>query len=257
MNNTTKLIIVAVIAMMSACNSKQGYINSSPKKEMDSVSYAIGLQMGQNLKANGLDSTVNIDMLARGLYEAMNNKKQLFTGDTITGILMKHFNPQMYASMKANEEKTKKFLDENGKRPGVKTTASGLQYEVITEGTGEKPKISDVVKVDYTGTLLDGTVFDSSVKRGEPATFPLNGVIPGWSEGLQLMTVGSKYKLYIPGKLAYGAQGQQQAGIGPNETLVFEVELKSIEKNQPQQGGNAEMQKMIEEAMKKQQQEKK
>lgn len=127
-----------------------------------------------------------------------------------------------------------------------------MQYEVISEGTGPKPTLSDVVKVDYIGTLLDGTEFDSSIKRGEPATFPLNGVIPGWSEGLQLMTVGSKYKLYIPGKLAYGAQGQQQAGIGPNETLVFEVELKSIEKQQPQQGGGdqAAMQKMIEEAMK-------
>jgi FKBP-type peptidyl-prolyl cis-trans isomerase len=252
--NTIKFIIAGAVALATACNSKSGYMTSSPKKEIDSVSYAIGLQMGQNLKANGLDSSLNIDIMARGIYEALNGKKQLFSGDTVTGILMKHFNPQMYAAMKANDDKSKKFFEENGKKSGIKTTKSGLQYEVITEGTGEKPKATDVVKVNYTGTLLDGTIFDSSIKRGEPATFPLNQVIPGWSEGLQLMTVGSKYKLYVPGSLAYGAQGQQQAGIGPNETLVFEVELLSIEKNQPQGGGdNSAMQKMIEEAMKKQQ----
>jgi FKBP-type peptidyl-prolyl cis-trans isomerase len=189
----------------------------------------------------------------------LNSKPELFGGDTVTNILMKHFNPEMYAMMKANDDKQKKFFKENANKPGVKTTASGLQYEVISEGTGARPAITDVVKVDYTGTLLDGTIFDSSVKRGEPATFPLNGVIPGWSEGLQLMTVGSKYKFYIPGKLAYGVQGQQQAGIGPNETLVFEVELLGIEKSQPQQQGgadNAELQKMIQEAMKKQAQSK-
>jgi FKBP-type peptidyl-prolyl cis-trans isomerase len=252
--HTFTLIIVSVVTLMTACKPKNGFVDVTPKKEMDSVSYAIGIQMGENLKQNGLDSTLNIEALARGIYEALNGKKALFGGDTLTGVLMKHFNPQAYAMMQENETKGKKFFEENAKRPGVKTTASGLQYEVVSEGTGAKPTLSDVVKVDYTGTLIDGTIFDSSIKRGEPATFPLNGVIPGWSEGLQLMTVGSKYKLYIPGKLAYGAQGQQQAGIGPNETLVFEVELKSIEKQQPQQGGGdqAAMQKMIEEAMKKQ-----
>lgn len=252
--NTFNLIIISVIALTSACKSKSSFLGSTPKKEMDSVSYAIGIQMGENLKQNGLDSTLNVDLVARGIYEVLNNKKALFGGDTLTGVIMKHFNPQAYTMMQENETKSKKFFEENAKKPGVKTTASGLQYEVISEGTGPKPTLTDVVKVDYIGTLLDGTEFDSSIKRGEPATFPLNGVIPGWSEGLQLMTVGSKYKLYIPGKLAYGAQGQQQAGIGPNETLVFEVELKSIEKPQPQQGGGdqAAMQKMIEEAMKKQ-----
>ncbi len=249
------LILAAVIALFAACNNKNSFVNSKPVKEIDSVSYAIGLQMGQNLKANGLDSTLSIDILARGIYDAMNNKKQLFGGDTITEVMMKHFNPQMHAMMKENDQKAKKFFEENGKKPGMKTTASGLQYEVVSEGTGPKPKLTDVVKVNYIGSLLDGTVFDSSVKRGQPATFPLNGVIPGWTEGLQLMNVGSKYKFYIPGKLAYGAQGQQQAGIGPNETLTFEVELLSIEPNQPQEGGgdNAALQKMIQEAMKKQQ----
>lgn len=251
MKTSIQLIIVGAVAFMTACNSKSAYVSSAPKKEIDSVSYAVGIQMGQSLKQNGLDSTINVDMIARGIYEVMNNKTQLFGGDTITNVLMKHFNPEMYAASSANDEKGKKFFAENGKKPGVKTTASGIQYEVITEGTGPKPKSSDEVKVHYTGTLLDGTIFDSSIRRGEPATFPLSAVIPGWTEGLQLMSVGSKYKLYIPGKLAYGAQGQQQAGIGPNETLVFEVELLSIEQPKPQ-GGNAEMQKMIEEAMKKQ-----
>ena len=253
MNNTIKLMIVAAVAFMTACNSKSAYVNTAPKKEMDSVSYAIGLQMGENLKQNGLDSTLNIDLLARGIYEVMNSKKALFGGDTLTGVLMKHFNPQAYAMMKANDEKSKKFFEDNAKKPGVKTTASGLQYEVISEGSGVKPKASDEVTVDYVGTLLDGTEFDSSIKRGKPASFPLNGVIPGWTEGLQLMSVGAKYKFYIPGKLAYGAQGQQQAGIGPNETLIFDVELKSIDEPKPQEGGDqAAMQKMIQEAMAKQ-----
>lgn len=255
MNNTIKLTtVVAVIALMTACNTKSAYVNSSPKKEIDSVSYAIGLQVGENLKQNGLDSTLSIDLLARGIYEALNGKKALFGGDTLSGVLMKHFNPEAFAKMKENDEKSKKFFEENAKKAGVKTTESGLQYEVISEGTGAKPKITDEVTVDYTGTLLDGTEFDSSIKRGKPASFPLNGVIPGWSEGLQLMSVGSKYKFYIPGKLAYGAQGQQQAGIGPNETLVFDVELKSVDEPKAQEGGGdqAAMQKMIQEAMAKQ-----
>lgn len=246
----TSGIAVAVL-FMTSCNSKSNFSKATPKKEIDSVSYAIGVQMGENLKQNGLDSSVNLELMARGIYEALNNKKTLFGGDTLNFVLMKHFNPQMYAALKANEEKSKKFFEENAKKAGVKTTASGLQYEVISEGTGPKPKLTDMVKVDYTGSLLNGTVFDSSVKNG-PATFPLNGVIPGWSEGLQLMAVGSKYKLYIPGKLAYGMQGQQQAGIGPDETLVFEVELKSIEAPKANDN-NAAMQKMLEEAMKKQQ----
>jgi FKBP-type peptidyl-prolyl cis-trans isomerase FkpA len=253
MKNNLMILMLVAVALMTACNKKNSFVNSKPAKEMDSVSYAIGLQVGQNLKANGLEADVNVDMLARAIYEVLNGKKHLFAGDTATDVLMKHFNPQAYTEKVANDEKSKKFFDENAKKAGVKTTSSGLQYEVVSEGTGPKPKSTDMVKVHYTGKLMDGTTFDSSVERGEPATFPLNGVIPGWTEGLQLMNVGSKYKFYIPGKLAYGAQGQPQAGIGPNATLIFDVELLSIEANQPQEGAdNAELQKMIEEAMKKQ-----
>jgi len=129
----------------------------------------------------------------------------------------------------ASASAEKDFLDKNSKKTGVKTTASGLQYEVLKEGTGAKPTASDTVKVDYVGTLVNGNKFDSSIDRGEPAVFPLENVIPGWTEGIQLMAVGSKYKLYIPSALAYGEEGAGGV-IGPNETLVFEVDLLSIEK---------------------------
>ncbi|MCA1950988.1 MAG: FKBP-type peptidyl-prolyl cis-trans isomerase, partial [Treponema sp.] len=128
-----------------------------------------------------------------------------------------------------NKAKETKFLEDNGKKPGVKTTASGLQYEVISEGTGAKPQASDTVKVHYTGTLIDGTKFDSSVDRGEPAVFPLDQVIPGWTEAIQLMSVGSKYKFFIPSSLAYGESGAGNV-IPPNSALIFEVELIGIEK---------------------------
>lgn len=256
MKKNVTIVMFVLVALFTACNKKNAFVNSKPSKEIDSVSYAIGLQIGQNLKANGLESDVNVDLLARAIYEVLNAKKHLFAGDTAMDVLMKHFNPQAYAEKLANDEKSKKFFEENAKKPGVKTTKSGLQYEVISEGTGPKPKSTDVVKVDYIGTLLNGDEFDSSIKRGEPAKFPLNGVIPGWTEGLQLMNVGSKYKFYIPGNLAYGAQGQPQAGIGPNATLIFEVELLSIEDAPKAQENidNEQLQKMIEEAMKKKEQ---
>lgn len=248
-----KMIFASLAAalLLPACNKLGSYTGKEPGKGIDSVSYAVGLQIAQQLQMGGLDSTVNVDMIARGIYDVMNNKKPLFGGDTVMMVLMKHFNPEAYTQLQINEEAEKKFLAENAKKPGVKSTPSGLQYEVISEGTGEKPTDASTVKVHYTGSLLNGKIFDSSVQRGEPATFPLNGVIKGWTEGLQLMTVGSKYKLYVPGKLAYGMQGNPQGGIGPNETLVFEVELLGIEAAQPQMSQEA-MQRAIEEAMKSQ-----
>jgi FKBP-type peptidyl-prolyl cis-trans isomerase len=152
---------------------------------------------------------------------------------------MQQMQAKRVAEQKAESDKNKtdgaKFLAENKSKPGVKTTASGLQYLVEKEGTGPKPKETDTVKVNYLGTKIDGEKFDSSYDRGEPATFPLNGVIKGWTEGLQLMPVGSKYKLFLPADLAYGESGPPK--IGPNAALVFEVELLSIEK--PAEAGAA------------------
>lgn len=248
--------LVAAAIFVSGCNkigSVGSYKSKKPSVAIDSVSYAVGLQIAQQLQMGGLDSTVNVDLVARGIYDVMNNKKTLFGGDTVMMVLMKHFNPEAYGEMQMNIQKEKEFLAQNSKKPGIKSTPSGIQYEVLVSGTGEKPTEQSTVKVHYTGSLLDGKVFDSSVERGEPATFPLNGVIKGWTEGLQLMPVGSKYRFFIPSSLAYGAQGNPQGGIGPSEMLVFEVELLSIEAaaQQPQMS-QEDMQRAIEEAMKNQ-----
>ena len=138
---------------------------------------------------------------------------------------------KMMADAKNNLEAGQKFFAENGKKPGVKTTASGLQYQVLTEGKGAKPKSGEVVRVHYKGALLDGKTFDSSYDRGQPVVFPMDQVVPGWQEGLQLMPVGSKYKLWIPGNLGYGDKGTPGGPIPPNATLVFDVELIDIVKN--------------------------
>lgn len=201
----------------------------------DSVAYAIGVNIGNNLLKDEL--FFNLDIVKAGMNDALNTKKPLLTAEQLQEVFQK-FGQMMQEKQqkeqevqgKANIEKGKTFLDQNAKKAGVTVTASGLQYEVIQEGTGAKPTAEDKVKVHYTGTLIDGTKFDSSVDRGEPITFPLGNVIKGWIEGLQLMSVGSKYKLYIPSELGYGAQGSGGGQIGPNEVLIFEVELLGIEK---------------------------
>ena len=194
------------------------------KDQKDKVSYSIGLQIGFNLGRQKVD--IAPEMLAAGIKDALAGKPQL-TPDQIKEV-MTNFEKDMEQKQKEAGEKNKtegtKFLDDNKKKEGVKTTASGLQYKVLKEGSGAQPKKSDTVTVNYRGTLLNGTEFDSSYKRGQPATFPVSGVIPGWTEALQLMKVGSKYQLFIPSNLAYG---ERSVGpdIGANSTLVFEVEL--------------------------------
>ncbi len=252
MKKSILIISAAAIVLFAACGSKGGnYVSAKPKKDIDSVSYMIGVLMGKNLRSSFDSSLLNIDYIAKGIYDELNSKKGFFTVDETSGEKIQSY------LMNNSQKKSDKFFEEINKNKNIKKTASGLMYEVLKEGNGPKPTDTSIVKVHYTGTLIGGKVFDSSVERGEPVTFPLNGVIPGWTEGVQLMAVGSKYKFYIPGNLAYGPQGMPQAGIGPNETLIFEVELLSIEKEMPKQEAqpqmsNEDLQRMMEEAAKKQ-----
>ncbi len=197
------------------------------KDQKDKVSYSIGMQIGFNLKRQKVD--INPDILAAGIKDSLADKPQL-TPDQVKDV-MAQFEKDMEQKQKQLGEKNKtegaKFLEENKNKPGVKTTASGLQYKVEKEGTGAQPKATDMVTVNYRGTLIDGTEFDSSYKRGQPATFPVNGVIKGWTEALQLMKKGAKYQLFIPSDLAYGERAMGP-DIGSNSTLIFEVELMDV-----------------------------
>src|SRR5882724_5136396 len=198
------------------------------KDQKDKVSYSIGINIGSNLARQNVE--INPEAMIAGVRDAIAGKPQL-TQDQIKEV-MTAFEKDMQAKQKAAGEKSAaegaKFLEENKKKEGVKTTASGLQYKVIKEGTGAQPKATDTVTVNYRGTLIGGTEFDSSYKRGQPATFPLTGVIKGWTEGLQLMKVGSKYQLFVAPNLAYGERAMSP-DLGPNATLIFEVELVGIQ----------------------------
>ena len=193
---------------------------------MDKFSYAIGLGIGQNLLSMGAQS-INVEDFAQAIKDVLDRKETAISHNEAREIVNKYFEELETKLNAENIEKGKSFLEENAKRPGVVTLPSGLQYEVITEGNGKKPSATDRVKCHYEGTLIDGALFDSSIKRGEPAIFGVNQVIKGWVEALQLMTEGAKWKLFIPSELAYGAQ---QAGemIPPHSTLIFEVELIEV-----------------------------
>ena len=202
------------------------------KTQKDKASYAIGLDMGNSLKKNGIE--VEPDALFKGIKDALSGGNPLMTEQEIKEtimVLQKDLQARQQERMKALAEKNKKegtsFLAENKKKDGVITLASGLQYKIIKNGSGKSPKATDSVTVNYSGTLIDGTEFDSSYKRGQPATFKVNGVIPGWTEALQLMKEGSKWQLFIPSNLAYGERGAG-AAIGPDSVLIFEVELVSV-----------------------------
>jgi len=193
---------------------------------MEKVSYALGLSLGNNLLGSGV-SALDYAKLAQGIQDVMEQKKPEMSYEEAQAVINDFFQAlQAKVGGQAQSEGIA-FLEENSKRDGIVTLESGLQYEIITAGAGETPKASDKVKVHYHGTLIDGKVFDSSVNRGEPATFGVTQVISGWVEALQLMPVGSKWKLYIPSELAYGAQGAGQA-IAPHAALIFEVELLDI-----------------------------
>lgn len=203
------------------------------EKELDRISYALGMSMGQNFRSSGIP-TIDIADFTAGLSVVYGNAEQKMTYAEAKNEIQKYFEAmaarqqeEMQAKAKINEEAGIAYLAKNKERKEVLTTPSGLQYEVIKEGNGKQPKANDSVTVHYTGRLIDGTVFDSSVDRGEPATFGVTQVIPGWVEALQMMKEGAQWRLHIPSALAYGPNGAGNA-IGPNETLIFDVELIKV-----------------------------
>jgi len=214
--------------------AKEKATSEELKTTQEKLGYSFGVEIGTSLKE--IQAEIQIDAFLKGIKDSVEGKNLLLTTQQMEEV-KKEFVTKMQGErdkkMKELGDKNKKeedtFLADNKKKEGVKTTESGLQYIVEKEGDGAKPKETDTVKVNYKGTLLDGTEFDSSYKRGEPAVFPVKGVIPGWTEALQLMKVGGKYKLFVPSKLAYGDRGAG-AQIGPNSMLIFEVELLGIEK---------------------------
>lgn len=234
------LSAVVLMATLSACNSNSSATAapttaaaptvtiSEQSSEVQKVGYAAGFDMGRNLREIADDMDLNA--FHQGLQDAFAKKEGVLTEAQMQEVMQTYMmrkqgemQKKLEAQAVANKQTGETFLAQNAKKEGVKTTASGLQYKVITEGKGVAPKATDVVMVNYEGRLIDGTVFDSSYERGEPVEFALNQVIPGWTEGLQLMKPGAKYELYIPSDLAYGESGNPD--IEPNSTLIFTVEL--------------------------------
>jgi FKBP-type peptidyl-prolyl cis-trans isomerase len=236
------LLVCGAIVSLVSCNG-QGVTKKPLKTELDSVSYALGLDMGAKVKANF--DEINKELFIQGFHNGVDSLDMKINPEVISVVLNKFFQKRQEETMKKQQEEAakkveaefadvkvegEKFMEANKTAAGVQTTASGLQYIVLKEGKGEKPAETSRVKVHYHGTLIDGTVFDSSVDRGEPAEFGVNQVIKGWTEGLQLMSVGSKYKFFIPQEIAYGAFPRQGGAIKPFMPLVFEVELLEIVK---------------------------
>jgi len=234
------LAVIIIITILSSCNNK-GVTKKELKNDVDTVSYVIGLDMAFKLKQNF--SEVDEDLFMQGFINGIDSTDILIENNKIEGIIKDFFQKKQFeqqekqkaeAIKKVEEEfvdvknKGVEFLEENRSIESVQTTESGLQYIVLIEGSGDKPTANSKVKVHYHGTSIDGTVFDSSVDRGEPSEFFANQVIKGWTEGLQLMKVGSKFKFFIPQELAYGAFPRQGGPIKPFETLIFEVELLDI-----------------------------
>ncbi len=228
MFNIKRSLFVAGIATFSfvACKGQEGK-EITMENEIDKISYSLGVNIGENLKQQGFDE-VNPDAISAALKDVLSGAETKITKEEATQALNDYFKEKQEKAQEENEAKGKKFLEENAKKDGVVTLPSGLQYKILKEGTGAKPGLEDKVTTHYHGTTVDGEVFDSSVDRGQPATFPVGGVIKGWTEALQMMPTGSKWQLFIPSELAYGTRGAGPK-IGPNSTLIFDVELISIE----------------------------
>ena len=209
--------------------------DNQPKTEQEKFSYTVGVQTAENMLQHGIE--VDPAMYLQGVQDALDKKTFKLSPDEMKQVLVNYQQQQMKKVQEqaaANKAAGEKFLADNKTKPGVKTTASGLQYKVIKQGTGKKPTLDDEVVVNYEGSLLDGKVFDSSYKRGKPLSIKLDGVIKGWQEALPMMTVGSKWKVYVPADLAYGERGAGGGVIGPNSTLVFDIELMSIKADEDQ-----------------------
>lgn len=233
--NIRYLVIVLMLFSVSQVNAQETQKRKIPKTEKERISYVIGVNAVNNFKSRGDD--FDLEMVIQGLRDAYSGNKLLISEEESSEILDAYRKKQLQKQIEATTilaEKNKKegdaFLAENKTKEGVVTLASGLQYKIIKAGEGNKPVDSNTVRVHYRGTLLDETEFDNSFKRGQPNSFSLAGIIPGWSEALKLMPVGSKWQLFIPPDLAYGAKGAGNA-IGPNATLIFEVELLAIEQD--------------------------
>lgn len=223
------IAVLGIVLLASQVNAAEKLVLKDKK---DKISYSMGIRVGNSLKKESID--INTNAFIQGFKDVLSGGKKLMTDQEVNETLMtfqKEMMAKEEARLKELSEKNKKegeaFLAENGKKEGIVTLPSGLQYKVLTEGTGNMPKLTDKVSVHYRGTLIDGTEFDSSYTRGKPETFPVKGIIPGFSEALQLMKVGSKWQLFIPSNLAYGERGAGD-DLGPNATLIFEVELLSI-----------------------------
>ena len=226
-----KKVILAGAMSLAICSSYAGVKLDSEEAKL---SYAIGSDLGRNFKAQSIK--INPDIFLQGMKDSLSGNKRLMS-DKETQKTLQAFQKQMLLKRlesykkeaSSNKQKGEKFLEQNKKNPGIVTTKSGLQYKVLKKGAGLSPKINDSVLVEYTGKLLNGKVFDSSVKTGKPATFQVNQVIAGWTEALQLMKPGGEWEIFVPSNLAYGPRGTGSP-IGPNETLVFNIKLISIQK---------------------------
>ena len=238
------LVVSVLILALSNAEAKKKPVQIPPvpvapqivlTNDVDSMSYALGINIGSDF-ANNLKGIPggksNIDLLIKGFSQALKEDSTILTKEVAQTYFRDYITKAQTKENDLKKAEAENFLAENKLKEGVQTTPSGLQYLILTPSEGEKPQPTDTVKVHYTGTLMDGKVFDSSVERGEPIEFPLNGVIPGWTEGLQLMSVGSKYKFYIPYQLAYGERGAGGV-VPPYSPLVFEVELLGIKKFVP------------------------
>ena len=228
-----KLQLIAALGILFLVSQVSAEENLVLKNQRDKVSYIIGMEMGKNFKKQSID--IDPDILTKGIKDAISGGKPLLTEQEIQENMVT-FQKEMMAKQEElakklgenNKKEGEAFLAENKKKDGVKTLPSGLQYKVTKAGTGKKPKLTDTVTTQYRGTLIDGTEFDSSYRRGQPVSFPVTGVIPGWTEALQLMEEGAKWQFFIPPNLAYGERGTGR-DIGPNATLIFEIELVSIQ----------------------------